>query len=61
MFGRILEAVVVLCAVIGFYALLSLVGLFPTTTWPLLLAVFGSYGCYLFGRYGRRLLGGEAT
>jgi hypothetical protein len=61
MLARFLEAVVVLCAVIGFYALLSLLGLFPTTTWPLIFAVIGSYGCYLFGRYGRRLLGGDVT
>ena len=61
MFTRLLEAVVVLCAVIGFYALLAMVGLFPTATWPLLLAVVGSYGCYLYGRYGRRLLGGDVA
>ena len=35
--------------------------LFPDTTPPLLFAVIGSFGCYLYGRYGRRLLGGDAT
>ena len=61
MLARFLEAVVVLCAVIGFYALCSVLGLFPGTTWSLLLAVIASYGCYLYGRYGRRLLGGDVT
>ena len=61
MLARFLEAVVVLCAVIGFYALLSVLGLFPQATWPLCFAVLGSYACYLYGRYGRRLLGGDAT
>ena len=51
----------VLCAVIGFYAVCSVLGLFPGSTWSLLLAVLASYGCYLYGRYGRRLLGGEVT
>jgi len=61
MVGRIIEAVVVLCAVVGFYALLSAIGLFVGETWTLLFAVIGSYGCYLYGRYGRRLLGGDVT
>ncbi|MBX6746221.1 MAG: hypothetical protein QJR07_20870 [Acetobacteraceae bacterium] len=51
------EAVVVLCAVIGFYALMSVFGLFPQETAPLLLAVIGSYICYLYGRYGHRRFG----
>jgi len=57
MFARLLEAAVVLCAVIGFYALLSVLGLFQSETWTLLFAVAGSFGCYLYGRFGRRLLG----
>jgi len=54
------EAVVVLCAVIGFYALMSVLGLFPQETAPLLLAVIGSYICYLYGRYRHRRLGSTA-
>ena len=61
MVGRFVEALVVLCAVIGFFALLSVLGLFAAETWTLLFAVIGSYGCYLYGRYGRRLLGGDVT
>ena len=61
MLTRFLEAVVVLCAVIGFYAILAMIGLFPQQTWPLLLAVGGSYGCYLYGRHGRRLFSGEVA
>ncbi|MBK1662458.1 hypothetical protein [Paracraurococcus ruber] len=60
MLGRILEAVVVLCAVIGLYAILAVIGLFSDATLTLVLAVLGSFGCYLYGRYGRRLLGGDA-
>jgi hypothetical protein len=61
MLGRIIEAAVVLCAVIGFYAILAVLGLFPGTSLALLFAVLGSFGCYLYGRYGRRLLGGDVT
>ena len=59
MLRRFIEAVVVLCAVVGFYALLSGIGLFVGETWTLLFAILGSYGCYLYGRFGRRLLGGD--
>jgi hypothetical protein len=61
MLTRFLEAVVVLCAVIGFYAILAMIGLFPPQTWPLIMAVCGSYGCYLYGRFGRRLFSGEVA
>jgi hypothetical protein len=61
MLGRIIEAVVVLCAIIGFYAILAVLGLFSDTTWSLVFALFGCFGCYLYGRYGRRLLGGDVT
>jgi hypothetical protein len=45
--------VVVFCAVVGFFALMSVFGLFPQETAPLLLAVLGAFGCYLYGRHGR--------
>jgi hypothetical protein len=54
------EALVVLCAVIGFYALLSILGLFPQATMPLVLAVIGCFVCYLYGRHGRRWFGSTA-
>ena len=59
MLARFLEALVVLCAVIGFFALMSVFGLFPQETVPLLLAVLGAFGCYLYGRHarGRRPIG----
>ena len=44
MVGRFVEAAVVLCAVIGFYAILAVLSLFPDTTPPLLFAVIGSFG-----------------
>jgi hypothetical protein len=45
---------VVFCAVVGFFALMSVFGLFPQETVPLLLAVLGAFGCYLYGRHGSR-------
>jgi hypothetical protein len=59
MLGRIIEAAVVLCATIGFFAILAVLGLFSDDTLSLVLAILGSFGCYLYGRYGRRLLGGD--
>ena len=53
MIGNAVEAVVVFCAVVGFFALMSVFGLFPQETAPLLLAVLGAFGCYLYGRHGR--------
>ena len=50
--GSAVEAVVVFCAVVGFFALMSVFGLFPQETVPLLLAVLGAFGCYLYGRHG---------
>lgn len=50
--GGAVEAVVVFCAVVGFFALMSVFGLFPQETVPLLLAVLGAFGCYLYGRHG---------
>jgi hypothetical protein len=55
--GGAVEAVVVFCAIIGFFALMSVFGLFPQETVPLLLAVVAAFGCYLFGRHGRRRFG----
>ena len=55
--GGLVEAGVVFCAIIGFFALMSVFGLFPQETAPLLLAVIASFGCYLYGRHGRRLFG----
>lgn len=54
MIGSAVEAVVVFCAVVGFFALMSVFGLFPQETVPLLLAVLGAFGCYLYGRHGSR-------
>ena len=51
--GSAVEAVVVFCAVVGFFALMSVFGLFPQETAPLLLAVGGAFGCYLYGRFRR--------
>ena len=48
--GGAVEAVVVFCAVVGFFALMSVFGLFPQETVPLLLAVLGAFGCYVYGR-----------
>jgi hypothetical membrane protein len=48
------ESVVVLCAAIGAYAILALIGLFPDGTLPLVLAVAGAFGGFLYGRFGRR-------
>ena len=50
--GGAVEAAVVFCAVVGFFALMSVFGLFPQETAPLLLAVLGAFGCYLYGRHG---------
>ena len=55
--GGLVEAVVVFCAIIGFFALMSVFGLFPQETAPLLLTVLASFACYLYGRHGRRLFG----
>ena len=54
MLGGAVEAVVVFCAVVGFFALMSVFGFFPQETVPLLLAVLGAFGCYLYGRHGSR-------
>jgi uncharacterized membrane protein SpoIIM required for sporulation len=54
MLGSLIEAAVVLCVAIGAFAILSVLGLFPDTTLPLLLAVLGAFGGYLYGRHGRR-------
>ena len=54
MIGGAVEAVVVFCAVVGFFALMSVFGLFPQETVPLLLAVLAAFGCYLYGRHARR-------
>ena len=51
--GTAVEAVVVFCAVVGFFALMSVFGLFPQETAPLLLAVLAAFGCYLLGRFRR--------
>jgi hypothetical protein len=51
--GSAVEAVVVFCAVVGFFALMSVFGLFPQETVPLLLAVLGAFGCYVYGRFRR--------
>ena len=60
MISSAVEAVVVFCAIIGFYALMSVFGLFPQNTAPLLLAVIASFVCYLYGRHGRRWFGSTA-
>lgn len=49
----VLEPAIVLCAAFGFYALLSLVGLFPNTTGPIVLAGAGAFGAYVYGRFAR--------
>ena len=54
MIGAAVEAVVVFCAVVGFFALMSVFGLFPQETAPLLIAVLAAFGCYLYGRHGSR-------
>ena len=48
-----ISAVVVFCAVVGFFALMSVFGLFPQETVPLLIAVLAAFGCYLYGRFRR--------
>lgn len=55
MLGSLIEAAVVLCVAIGAFAILSVLGLFSDTTLPLLLAVLGAFGGYLYGRHGQRL------
>lgn len=57
MIGGAVEAAVVFCAVVGFFALMSMFGLFPQETVPLLLAVLGAFGCYVYGRYRSGLFG----
>ena len=59
--GAAVEAAVVFCAVVGFFALMSGFGLFPQETVPLLLAVVGAFGCHLYGRHGRRFGRGAAA
>ena len=54
MIAGVVEAVVVFCATVGFFALMSVFGLFPQETVPLLLAVLAAFGCYLYGRHARR-------
>jgi hypothetical protein len=58
--GAAVEAAVVFCAVVGFFALMSVFGLFPQETAPLLLAVIGAFGCYLYGRHGSGRFGRRA-
>ena len=60
MIAGVVEAVVVFCAVIGFFALMSVFGLFPQATAPLLIAVLAAFCCYLYGRHGRRWFGSSA-
>jgi len=55
MLSSLIEAAIVLCVAIGAFAILSVLGLFPDTTVPLMLAVLGAFGGYLFGRHGHRL------
>ena len=55
--GGAVEAAVVFCAVVGFFALRSGFGLVPQETAPLLLAVLGAFGCYIYGRHGSGLFG----
>lgn len=50
----LVEIVVVFCVAVGAYAVLALIGAFPDTTLPLVLAVGGAFGGYLYGRFGRR-------
>ena len=61
MIGGAVEAVVVFCAVIGFFALMSVFGLFPQETVPLLITVLACFGCYLYGRHGRRWFGSSSV
>lgn len=49
-----MDLVIVLCVIVGAYALLALVGAFPSTTLALVLAILGAFGAYLYGRHGRR-------
>ena len=50
-----IETLVVLCVVVGAYALLALIGAFPDTTLALLIGVAGAFGGFLYGRFGRRI------
>ena len=59
--GGAVEAVVVFCAVVGFFALMSVFGLFPQETVPLLLAVLGAFGCFVYGRHFSRFGRGGPT
>lgn len=54
MLAQLIDAAIVLFVVVGAFALLSILGLFPDTTLPLLLAVAGGFGGYLYGRFARR-------
>ena len=58
MIGGAVEAVVVFCAVVGFFALMSVFGLFPQETVPLLLAVLGAFGCFSTAATSRPLRAG---
>lgn len=55
MFAALIEAAIVLCVAIGAFAILSMFGLFPDDTVPLLLGIGGLFGGYLYGRHGHRL------
>jgi len=55
---NVVEIIVVLCVIVGAYALLALIGAFPDTTLGLALAVAGAFGGFLYGRFGRQ--GGKA-
>jgi predicted RND superfamily exporter protein len=54
--SNMVEVIVAICAIVGAYALLAVIGLFPSTTLPLVLAIGGAVGAFLYGRYGRRRL-----
>ncbi len=58
---NLVETLVVLCVVVGAYALLALVGAFPGSTFALLLGMGGAFGGYLYGRYGRRRPGQDGA
>jgi uncharacterized membrane protein YeaQ/YmgE (transglycosylase-associated protein family) len=60
---NIIEIVIVLCVIVGAYALLALFGVFPQgATMALVLAVVGAFGAFLYGRFTRRVNGpGDGT
>lgn len=51
--SRLVEVIIAICAIVGAYALLAVVGLFPSTTLPLLIGIGGAAGAYMYGRFGR--------